>query len=165
MVSSRVGYRALDHLRMEKGYPGLRRRSRCARFSPRGWPRRLRRVRRGGDFVGREALLAQPGWGLVASAATIAGREGDGYLAIYGGEAVLADGEVVGRLRSAAYGFTVRENIAYAYLPIALGRATSSRSRCSGPAYPATTGRCSIRPLPSDPGVSRQEEGRDAPTR
>ena len=28
---------------------------------------------------------------------------------------------VVGRLRSAAYGFTVRRNLAYAYLPAALG--------------------------------------------
>ena len=36
---------------------------------------------------------------------------------VYGGEAVRADGEVVGRLRSAGYGFTVARNIGLAYLP------------------------------------------------
>jgi glycine cleavage system aminomethyltransferase T len=42
------------------------------------------------------------------------------YLTIYGGEAVYADGSLVGRLRSCAYGFTVRRNIAYSYLPVEL---------------------------------------------
>ena len=42
------------------------------------------------------------------------------YLPIYGGEAVLSDGRVVGRLRSCAYGFTVRKNLAYSYLPVEL---------------------------------------------
>jgi glycine cleavage system aminomethyltransferase T len=36
---------------------------------------------------------------------------------VYGGEAVLAGGEVVGRLRSAGYGFTAARNIGLAYLP------------------------------------------------
>ena len=36
---------------------------------------------------------------------------------VYGGEAVHASGEVVGRLRSAGYGFTVARNIGLAYLP------------------------------------------------
>jgi glycine cleavage system aminomethyltransferase T len=39
---------------------------------------------------------------------------------IYGGEAVHADGEIVSRLRSCAYGYTVRRNVAYAYLPLVL---------------------------------------------
>jgi len=42
------------------------------------------------------------------------------YVPIYGGEAVLSDGRVVGRLRSCAYGFTVRKNLAYSYLPVEL---------------------------------------------
>jgi glycine cleavage system aminomethyltransferase T/glycine/D-amino acid oxidase-like deaminating enzyme len=42
---------------------------------------------------------------------------GEDYLTVYGGEAVHADGEVVGRVRSAAYGFTVRRNVALAKLP------------------------------------------------
>src|SRR5207302_920638 len=37
---------------------------------------------------------------------------GEEYLPVYGGEAVLSDGRVVGRLRSCAYGFTVKKNLA-----------------------------------------------------
>jgi glycine cleavage system aminomethyltransferase T len=40
-----------------------------------------------------------------------------GYVPVYGGEAVRHDGEVVGRLRSVAYGPTVERTIGYAYLP------------------------------------------------
>ena len=36
---------------------------------------------------------------------------------MYGGEAVRARGEIVGRLRSAGYGFTVARNIGLVYLP------------------------------------------------
>ena len=45
---------------------------------------------------------------------------GSGYLALYGGEAVHAGGEVIGRVRSAAYGFTVRRNVALAKIPSSL---------------------------------------------
>jgi len=45
---------------------------------------------------------------------------GEEYLTIYGGEAVHRGGEVVGRVRSAAYGFTVKRNVALAKLPSAL---------------------------------------------
>jgi glycine cleavage system aminomethyltransferase T len=42
---------------------------------------------------------------------------GEDYLTIYGGEAVHAGGSVVGRVRSAGYGFTVKRNVALAKLP------------------------------------------------
>jgi len=45
---------------------------------------------------------------------------GEEYVPIYGGEAVHSEGRVVGRLRSCAYGFTVKRNLAYSYLPIEL---------------------------------------------
>src|SRR5260370_37849375 len=45
---------------------------------------------------------------------------GEEYVPIYGGEAGLSEGRVLGRLRSAAYGFTVRQNLAYSYLPVQL---------------------------------------------
>ena len=48
----------------------------------------------------------------------------DQYVTIYGGEAVYADGSIVGRIRSCAYGFTVGRNIAYSYLPVGLGPGT-----------------------------------------
>jgi len=39
---------------------------------------------------------------------------------VYGGEAVHREGGVAGRVRSAAYGFTVRRNVALARLPAEL---------------------------------------------
>ena len=41
---------------------------------------------------------------------------------IYGGEAVFANGEIVGRLRSGGYGYTVGKNIAFIYLPLELAK-------------------------------------------
>ncbi|HEY0492835.1 MAG TPA: FAD-dependent oxidoreductase [Candidatus Dormibacteraeota bacterium] len=113
------GYRVLDSLRMEKGYryygtdltlldnpleAGL---GFCVRFDK-------------GPFNGREALLAAKTAGITRRLRTLLVGEHD-YVAIYGGEAVYADGSIVGRLRSCAYGFTVGRNIAYSYLPVALG--------------------------------------------
>ena len=60
------------------------------------------------------------------------------YAAIYGGEAVYHDGEVVSRLRSCAYGFTARANIAYAYLPVALTPGASVEVEVFGRMVPAT---------------------------
>jgi glycine cleavage system aminomethyltransferase T len=42
---------------------------------------------------------------------------GGEWLPVYGGEAVRMDGEVVGRLRSAAFGFTVGRTVGTVYLP------------------------------------------------
>jgi 4-methylaminobutanoate oxidase (formaldehyde-forming) len=42
---------------------------------------------------------------------------GEEYLPLYGGEAVRLDGRVVGRIRSCAYGYTLRRNIALASVP------------------------------------------------
>jgi glycine cleavage system aminomethyltransferase T len=109
------GYRALDSLRMEKGYryygtdltlldnpleAGL---GFCVCFDKE-------------DFNGRHAVLAARVAGLKRRLRTLV-IGGDAYLPIYGGEAVHRRGKVIGRLRSCAYGFTVRKNLAYAYLP------------------------------------------------
>jgi glycine cleavage system aminomethyltransferase T len=113
------GYRALDSLRMEKGYryygtdltlldnpleAGL---GFCVRFDK-------------GDFNGREALLAAKAAGITRRLRTLLIGERE-YVTVYGGEAVYADGSIVGRLRSCAYGFTVERNLAYSYLPVGLG--------------------------------------------
>jgi glycine cleavage system aminomethyltransferase T len=45
---------------------------------------------------------------------------GEEYLTLYGGEAVHRDGKMIGRVRSAAYGFTVGRTIALAKLPSGL---------------------------------------------
>jgi 4-methylaminobutanoate oxidase (formaldehyde-forming) len=44
-----------------------------------------------------------------------------GYLRLYGGEAVRLDGEVIGRVRSCAYAFTLGRNVALASVPATLG--------------------------------------------
>jgi 4-methylaminobutanoate oxidase (formaldehyde-forming) len=113
------GYRALDSLRMEKGYryygtdltlldnpleAGL---GFCVRFDK-------------GDFNGREVLMAAKTAGIKRRLRTLLVGEEE-YVTIYGGEAVYADGAIVGRLRSCTYGFTVRRNVAYSYLPVGLG--------------------------------------------
>jgi Glycine cleavage system T protein (aminomethyltransferase) len=63
--------------------------------------------------------------------------EGDEYLTIYGGEAVHRDGEVVGRIRSAAYGFTVERNVALAKLPSEVGEGGDVEVDVMGDLVPA----------------------------
>src|SRR5260370_13306098 len=45
---------------------------------------------------------------------------GEEYVPIYGGEAGLSEGRVLGRPRSTPDGFTGRQNLAYSYLPAEL---------------------------------------------
>ena len=59
------------------------------------------------------------------------------YRTLYGGEAVHADGPVVGRVRSAAYGFTVRRNVALAKIPSALAEGTAVEVDVLGELVPA----------------------------
>jgi glycine/D-amino acid oxidase-like deaminating enzyme/glycine cleavage system aminomethyltransferase T len=105
-----VGYQALDSLRIEKGYRyfGTDLTASDTPFdsglgfavAKDKWPR-LDRER---PEMLRTLLVG-----------------GEEYLTLYGGEAVHRNGEVVGRVRSAAYGFTVRRNVALAKLPSELG--------------------------------------------
>jgi 4-methylaminobutanoate oxidase (formaldehyde-forming) len=116
------GYRALDALRMEKGYryfgtdltmldnpleAGL---GAFVRFGK-------------GPFIGRDALVAardaEPGGPSRRLRTVLIG--GTGYVPVYGGEAVRRAGEVVGRLRSVAFGPTVERTIGYVYLPAGVG--------------------------------------------
>ena len=114
------GYKVLDSLRLEKGYryysmdvtmtenPYMAGLGFCVRLDK-------------GDFVGRAALLKIKEAGIKEKLSTLT-IGGEDYLTIYGGEAVLQGKEVVGRLRSAGYGYTVKKNIAYSYLPLALAK-------------------------------------------
>jgi glycine cleavage system T protein len=115
------GYKVLDCLRLEKGY-----RYYTADVTPMenpyvaglGFCVHLDK----GDFIGREALLKAKAEGAKHKLCTLV-LEGEDFLALYGGEAVYANGEVVSRVRSGGYGFTVKRNIVYAYLPIELSKA------------------------------------------
>ena len=130
------GYRALDSLRMEKGYryygtdltlldnpleAGL---GFCVHFEK-------------PDFNGRERLLAARERGIARRLRTLE-VGGDVYLPIYGGEAVYRDGAVIGRLRSCGYGFTVRRNLAYCYVPMDLKPGGTVEVEVFGSRVPAT---------------------------
>ncbi len=109
------GYRALDGLRMEKGYRYV-----GTDLTPNDTPDQAGLAfcaKKEADFVGREALLARRDEGFVTRIRTLALGDG-GWVSAYGGEVVLLDGEAVSRLRSVAYGYTVGRMLAYAYLPI-----------------------------------------------
>jgi glycine cleavage system aminomethyltransferase T len=130
------GYRVLDSLRMEKGYryygtdltlldnpfeAGL---GFCVRLDK-------------GEFNGREALLAARESGLKRRLRTLA-VGGEEYLPIYGGEAVHREGGAIGRLRSCAYGFTARQNLAYSYLPAEMAPGEQVEVEVFGQLIPAT---------------------------
>jgi 4-methylaminobutanoate oxidase (formaldehyde-forming) len=112
------GYRVLDSLRMEKGYRAFGS-DLTAHDTP--WEAGLAFCvdLEKGDFVGRDALVAAKDRASQRRLRTLV-VGGDDYLTVYGGEAVHSDGRAVGRLTSAAYGFAVRRNVAYAYLPTEL---------------------------------------------
>jgi glycine cleavage system aminomethyltransferase T len=129
------GYRVLDSLRMEKGYryygtdltlldnpfeAGL---GFCVRFEK-------------PEFNGREQLLAARERGIKRRLRTLE-VGGEDYVAIYGGEAVYRGGDVIGRLRSCAYGFTARRNLAYSYVPIEVGPGTELEVEVFGKQIPA----------------------------
>src|SRR2546423_15217323 len=136
------GYRALDSLRMEKGYryygtdltlldnpleAGL---GFCVRFDK-------------GDFNGRDALLAARASGVTRRLRTLLVGDEE-YLAVYGGEAVYADGSIVCPLRSCAYGFSFRRNIAYSYLPVGLGPGARVEVEVFGRRVPAEVHRDAV---------------------
>jgi 4-methylaminobutanoate oxidase (formaldehyde-forming) len=113
-----VGYKALDSLRLEKGY-----RYWSTDLTPAESPYEAGLgfcVRLGkGEFIGREALVRLKAEGLQRKLATITV---DPRPTLYGGEAVYVEGTVVGRLRSGGYGYTVGKNIGLIYLPLELAR-------------------------------------------
>jgi glycine cleavage system T protein len=114
------GYKVLDSLRLEKGYRyyttdvtqletpfegGL---GFCVHFDK-------------GDFIGKEALLEKKQKGFATKLCTLV-LDGEGFTQIYGGEAVYHEGQVITRVRSGGYGYTVKKNILLAYLPLELSK-------------------------------------------
>jgi 4-methylaminobutanoate oxidase (formaldehyde-forming) len=111
------GYRAIDSLRLEKGY-----RAWGADVTPDETPFEAGmafavRLDKGVDFVGRSAALAAKerpsGSRLVCLTLE------DPRSVALGSEPVRCDGRVAGRVTSGGFGYTVGRSIAYAYLPIA----------------------------------------------
>jgi glycine cleavage system aminomethyltransferase T/glycine/D-amino acid oxidase-like deaminating enzyme len=103
------GYRAIDSLRLEKGY-----RVWGADITPDDTPYEGGlgfAVRSEADFVGREALDPEPARRLCCLVLD------DPRAVALGNEPVRVGGEVRGRVTSGGYGYTVAASIAYAYLP------------------------------------------------
>ncbi|MFB4264134.1 FAD-dependent oxidoreductase [Nonomuraea sp. GTA35] len=102
------GYRAIDSLRLEKGY-----RVWGADIGPETTPYEAGLgfcVRNDKDFLGRDALDPAPARRL--RCLTL----GDPRAVALGNEPVRVDGRVEARVTSGGYGYTARESIAYAYL-------------------------------------------------
>ena len=113
------GYKVLDPLRLEKGFKYF-----TTDITPTTTPYEaglgfcvdLNK----GDFIGRDALVKQKADGVTRKLCTLVLTDTDEFVQIYGGEAVHHEGKVVTRIRSGGYGFTVKKNILYAYLPVDL---------------------------------------------
>ena len=122
-----VGYQALDSLRLEKAYRYF-----------------------GGDITSLDTPFeAGLGFCVAPGKRPELDREppqrlrtlvvgGEDYVTLYGGEAVHAGGGVIGRVRSAGYGFTVRRNIALAKLPAELEEGAEVAVDVFGELVPAT---------------------------
>jgi 4-methylaminobutanoate oxidase (formaldehyde-forming) len=129
-----VGYRAIDTLRMEKGYlywstditpdtspweAGL------------GWRLDLEK----GDFLGRQALIARRQDGVTRRLSTFM-LESMAYPV--SGETIICDGEVIGFTTSANFGHTIGKPIAYGYIPVEFTDRTDFAIEVYGEAIPAT---------------------------
>ncbi|MBN1530088.1 MAG: FAD-dependent oxidoreductase, partial [Thermoleophilaceae bacterium] len=136
------GYRALESMRLEKGYR-LWGADMDADHSPleAGMERFVALDK--GDFIGRDALLQQADDGVSTALACVA-VESDG-LHPHGGEPVLAGSEIVSYVSAGGYGHTVGKAIALAYIPRPLAEAgTAVEVEVLGERLP---GRASLEPL------------------
>jgi 4-methylaminobutanoate oxidase (formaldehyde-forming) len=129
------GYRALESLRLEKGYRyfGTDLTSSDTPYeSGLGFCVALHK----GEFNGR-AVLSRPGADRPSRRLRTVTAGGEAPVTIYGGEAIRHDGSVVGRVRSCGYGYTVRRNVALAMLPAGLEQGSELTVDVFGDAVPA----------------------------
>ena len=109
-----VGYRALESLRLEKGY-----RAWSSDITPNdtpfeaglGWAVKLKSNQ---PFLGRDALEAQQGRPLAKMLVGFTVDDQDAVLV--GRETILRDGQPVGYLTSGGYGYTVGKSIGFGYV-------------------------------------------------
>jgi 4-methylaminobutanoate oxidase (formaldehyde-forming) len=118
-----AGYRAIDSLRLEKGY-----RYWSAELSPEHTPYeaglgfcvKLDK----GEFMGRQALVRQRERGVERRLVCL--TLADPAAVALGGEPILDGDRPVGRVTSGGYGYTVEKSVAYGYVPA--GRASVGRA-------------------------------------
>jgi glycine cleavage system aminomethyltransferase T/glycine/D-amino acid oxidase-like deaminating enzyme len=131
-----AGYRAIDTMRVEKGY--------------RVWGSDLTtettpyeaglgfcvKLDKPGDFLGRDALAEAKQRGLTRQLRAIV--LGDPSVGVVGSEPVRAAGQIIGRVTSGGFGYTLGASIAYAYLPIEHGPGTTVEIDLFGDWVPGT---------------------------
>jgi sarcosine dehydrogenase len=109
-----VGYRAIDTLRMEKGYLYW-----SSDITPDYTPFEaglgFRVSVKKGDFIGRDALLKAKAEGPKQRLCTFTLER---FAGAVGGECILRNGKVLGVTTSANFGHTIGKPIAYGYIPI-----------------------------------------------
>jgi glycine cleavage system aminomethyltransferase T/glycine/D-amino acid oxidase-like deaminating enzyme len=109
------GYRAIDALRLEKGY-----RVWSSDITPEETPYEAglgfaARLEKGTDFIGRAALIEAKEAGPRKRLRCVV--LDDPRSVALGNEPIRVDGRIVGRVTSGGYGFAVERSIAYGYLP------------------------------------------------
>jgi glycine cleavage system aminomethyltransferase T len=134
------GYRAIDSLRLEKGY-----RVWAADITPDENPYEAGLgfcVRKDGGFIGAAALGvgAADGPSQPQKRLRCLVLEDPRSVAL-GNEPVRIDGEVVGRVTSGGYGYTVERSIAYAYVPAEIELETAVEVDIFGRWVPGTVTR------------------------
>lgn len=112
------GYRAIDALRIEKGY-----RVWGADISPDDTPFESGlgfavALDKGVDFVGRAALAEQKSQGISRRLRAV--RLADPLAIAMGSEPVRVDGKIVGRVTSGGAGYRTGASIAFAYVPVGM---------------------------------------------
>ena len=109
------GYRAIDSMRLEKGY-----RVWSTDITPEDNPFEAGlgfavRLGKAVDFIGKDALTKAKAEGVTRRLRPLLLE--DGSAIALGGEPVRIDGRTAGRVTSGGYGYTIDRSIAYAYLP------------------------------------------------
>ena len=143
------GIRAMDSLRIEKGYRYWRSDLTTEYTALEAGLDRFIQLNKG-PFVGREALVAQQQKGVPQRFVTLDIEVADADA--FGNEPVYLLGSMVGRTTSGAYGYTVGKSLALAYVKTAHGApGTRLEVEILGKRYPATV----IEESPWDPGNAR----------
>jgi 4-methylaminobutanoate oxidase (formaldehyde-forming) len=118
-----AGYRAIESLRLEKGYRYWST-DIHSEYTPYeaglGFAVKLHK----GQFLGQAALLERKARGITRKLCCLV--LDDASAIALGGEPLCAGEHVLGHVSSAGYGYTVRQSIAYGYLPLAYS-ATGTR--------------------------------------
>ena len=128
-----IGYRAIDGLRMEKGYLYW-----SADITPDYTPIEAGlgfrvHLKSKGDFIGRAVLERQKAQGVTRRLFTFSSPD---RLPLYGGETILHGGQVVSLATSAAYGATTGRTILYGYLEEAFWGQREFELEAFGDIYP-----------------------------